>query len=48
MLLTSKGGNRVTPDADAGDDSADGIPTSKGGIMEERNALANGTVVDIK
>ena len=35
MLLTSKGGNRITLDADAGDESADGIPTSKGGIMKE-------------
>ena len=47
MLLTSKGGNRVTPDSDAGDESADGIPTSKGGITEEQNALANGTVANI-
>ena len=48
MLLTSKGGNRVTPDAGAGDKSADGIPTSKGGITEEQNALANGIVTNIK
>ena len=47
MLLTSKGGNRITPDPDPTDNSPDGLATSKGSITDEQNALANGIVTNI-
>ena len=46
MLITSKGGNRITPDLDPADTLPYGLSTSKGGTTEEES-LANGIVTDI-
>ena len=43
MLITSKGGNRITPDPDPTDTSPDGLSASKGGTTDIPS-LANGVV----
>ena len=43
MLITMKGGNRITPDPDPTDTSPDGLCTSKGGTAEALFASKGGT-----